>query len=154
MKKNWLKKVVAFGVSFCMPMSLTTSVFAYGNNKPAHMKGSASGPVYIKYCVRNEGVRYLIGGINSDELTENDFSCKFIGETKISKLNDGSISVYNPCCNVKVMFIVAALYAYGYDEAGIIVQLDNFIDKFSVKDISKDDVSTIIKKLRITLGMA
>ena len=83
MKKNLLKKVVALGLSFCIPMGLAGSGFALRNNKDSRMLNSRGLPNFIEYRFKDYNVRYIVGGLNCKKLNENDFAYKSLGETKI-----------------------------------------------------------------------
>lgn len=142
-----LKKVVALGLSFCMPIGLSSVTFAVGNNKPARMGYNHKLPNIIECCFEDYGVRYHIGGLNCNQLNENDFSYESLGETRITTLPNGSVRVFNPCCSVKVMLAVASLHVLGYSEEEILDFIVDLGEDLSWKKISENLINEILKNV-------
>ncbi len=147
MKKNLLKKVVALGLSFYTPMGLADSGFALRNNRDSRMLNSRGLPNFIEYRFKDCNVSYIVGGLNREKLNENDFTYKSLGETKITKSPNGSIRVFNPCCNLRVVFVVAAFYALGYDEAEILDFIVNLGNDFYSKNIFESIMDEVLKNV-------
>lgn len=156
MKRNLLKKVVTLGLSFCIPMS---GAFAFGNNKPARMNYSHNFLNTIEYRLKDDGVCYLVGGLNREQLNESDFSYESLGETKITTLHNGTIKVFNSRCSIKIAFAIAALHVLGYSEIDIldfIVDLGKNLSSGKVAEPLIDEVLRNVEheKSDIAMNMA
>lgn len=147
MKNNLLKRIMTLGLSFCMLMSLAGSAFAFRNGKASRMLNDREVPDIIEYRFKDYNAIYYVGGLNRSELVESDFTYESLGETKVNKLSNGSIEVFNPCCSIKVMFAVAALYALEYDETEILDFIVALRDSFSSKNISEIIMDEVLKNI-------
>lgn len=138
---------MTLGLSFCIPMGLSSVTFASGNNKPARMRYTHKLPNIIECCFKDYGVCYFVAGINCKQLNRNDFSYKSLGETQITTLPNGAVKVFNPCCSVKVMYIVAALHVLGYSEIDILDFIVDLGENLSLKNISKNLIDEVLKNV-------
>lgn len=165
MKRNLLKKIAAWGLCLCMPMSFAPGAFADGSETYDCLKYTRrytrplTNPQNIVFSIKNDnGFNCLVNAVGR-ELNADDFSYKALGNTEIIIRPNGVINFFSPCCSVKAMCLFAALYVLGYDEFDISDFLVDFKDDFSIENVLKVTFTEILKNrenknVRLAINLA
>lgn len=147
MKRSLVKKAVALGLSFCIPMGLTTSTFASGDNDLAGIEKPQQVISGIKYYFNYKNMTYFVSGLNREELKKEDFSFESLLRTHVTMGSSGFFNIHNPCCGIKVVFAIAALHSIGYGFGSTIRFIKRLGPDCSVNELRAEVLNLIRKNL-------